>query len=84
MGSAVPVVATAVNGVPGLVQNGTTGLLVPPGEAVALANALRTLLSDPFLAAQFAVAGRARAETHFSVKRVVSQVQAIYDELLAR
>jgi glycosyltransferase involved in cell wall biosynthesis len=54
----VPVVASAVGGIPELVEDGRTGLLVPPGDAPALATALSRLALDPGLSAAFGRAGR--------------------------
>lgn len=57
-----PVVATAVNGIPELVHDGETGLLVPPDDPAALAAALARLLDAPELAARLAAQGRLQAE----------------------
>lgn len=56
----VPVVATQIAGVPELVRDGVSGLIVPPGDEVALAGAIDRLLSDPDLCARMGAAGRAR------------------------
>jgi glycosyltransferase involved in cell wall biosynthesis len=61
MAAGVPVVATAVGGVPELVEAGRSGLLVPPGEAAALADAIGRLLDDPSLRAALAAGGREAA-----------------------
>jgi glycosyltransferase involved in cell wall biosynthesis len=58
MGNGLPCVATAVGGTPEIVDEGTTGLLVPPGEPEPLAAALIQLLSDPDKAERFGRAGR--------------------------
>jgi glycosyltransferase involved in cell wall biosynthesis len=55
------VVATAVGGVGRLVRDGVNGLLVPPGDAAALARAVERLLADPALAARLATAGQEAA-----------------------
>ncbi len=68
LASAVPVIATAVSGVPELVEDGVTGRLVPPGDAAALADALVDLQSDPALAARLAEAGRARVLASFDLR----------------
>ncbi|PYI87357.1 MAG: hypothetical protein DME26_06370 [Verrucomicrobia bacterium] len=78
----VPAVATEVGGVPELIENGVTGLLVPPGDTVALADSIQTLLQDPSLALRMGVAARRRAEEHFSVRRQVDRLQALWSELL--
>ena len=67
-----PVVATDAGGAAEVVEDGRTGLLVPPGDPFALARALRALLDDPDRAARLAEAGRRAAETHFSLERTVA------------
>ena len=79
----VPVVATAVGGVPELVQDGITGLLVPTGDAVSIASALERLLATPELCARMSLAARQRVEAMFSVKRQVDQLLALWSEILA-
>ena len=59
----LPVVATAVGGVPHLLRDGETGLLVPDGDVVAMAAAVRRLLDEPGLAATLSANGRALAES---------------------
>ncbi len=78
----VPVVATAVGGVPELLQDGVTGLLTPTGNAQALASALERLLGDPELRAVMSSAARERAESYFSVERQVDQLLALWSEIL--
>lgn len=67
-----PVVATGAGGVPEIVTDGT-GLLVPPGDAGALAAALTRLLSEPAFAASVARKGREHASTHFTVEMMVDR-----------
>ena len=74
----VPVVATAVGGVPEQVEDHETGLLVPPRDAKALAVAVVQTLTDQALARRIAEAARARAETEFSHKKVIAQIAAVY------
>jgi glycosyltransferase involved in cell wall biosynthesis len=78
-----PVVATAVGGVPELVVDGETGLLVPPEDPVALADAIHRLLSDPVLAVQLGMAGAARARARFNVETTARQLAQLYREVLA-
>src|SRR3989442_4438187 len=68
-GCGVPAVATAVGGVPELIEEGVTGFLTTPGDAGGLADALERLLRDPELAARMGVAARRRAEERFSIRR---------------
>jgi glycosyltransferase involved in cell wall biosynthesis len=65
----VPVVASRVSGVPELVEHGRTGMLVAPGDPLALAIALRRVHSDPVHAARLAAAGRERVREHHDLGR---------------
>lgn len=67
MGKAIPVVTTTVTGGPEIVANGETGLLCPPRDPVALADALAALLADPDRARAMGAAGRLRAERLFDL-----------------
>jgi colanic acid/amylovoran biosynthesis glycosyltransferase len=78
----VPAVATAVGGVPELVEDGVTGLLAPAGDRGALAAALGRLVGDPGLAARMGRAARARAEERFSVRRQVDRLLALWAALV--
>jgi alpha-maltose-1-phosphate synthase len=60
MACGVPCVGTRLEAVPEIVRDGETGLLVPPGDPVALASALDRLLADPVLARAMGARGRAR------------------------
>jgi glycosyltransferase involved in cell wall biosynthesis len=77
-----PVVATPVGGIPEALVDGETGLLVPPNDSEELAKAVVRVLGDRELAQRMAANGRQRAEMHFSVKRMVNDVQALYHDLL--
>ncbi|RDV84839.1 glycosyltransferase family 4 protein [Ammonifex thiophilus] len=83
MAAGKPVVATAVGGIPEVVQEGRTGYLVPPGDAQALARALLSLLESPDRAREMGEAGRKRVEERFSSQRMAQEVMAIYREALA-
>jgi glycosyltransferase involved in cell wall biosynthesis len=82
MAASKPVVATAVGGVGESITHLETGMLVPPGDPVALATAIRTVLSDAPLARRLAAAGKARVERFFTAERMVSRVTDIYDQVL--
>ncbi|HEX5870809.1 MAG TPA: glycosyltransferase family 4 protein [Longimicrobium sp.] len=62
MAAGVPVVATAVGGVPDVVEDGASGILVPAGDPAAMADAVRRLLTDPMLRGRLMAGGRLRAE----------------------
>lgn len=78
-----PVVATTVGGMPDLVDHGTTGFLVPPGDAPALAMALRTLIDNPDLRKEMAAAGL-RKVGGFKAGTVVPRIEQIYADVLTR
>jgi glycosyltransferase involved in cell wall biosynthesis len=84
MAAGRPVVASAVGPIPEIVVDGVTGLLVPPGDAAALAAAITRLLTDPDLAAAFGRAGRARVEAEFGLDTMVARTQALYEELVEK
>jgi glycosyltransferase involved in cell wall biosynthesis len=82
MAMAKAVVAAAVGGVPEIVLDGETGILVPSAAPAPLADAVRSLLDDPARAARLGAAGRARAESTFSLAAHVGGVERVYAELL--
>lgn len=79
-----PVVATRAGGVPEIMADGETGLLVPPGDPAALAQALRGLLNDRSRAEQLAAAGRACAEERFTVDAMVQEMTRAMEEVARR
>ncbi len=78
MAAGLPVVASRVGGLPEAVIDGETGLLVPPGEAAALAHAIARLVADPAQARAFGAAGRARVEACFSMTAMAEGTLAVY------
>ena len=82
MAAGLPVVASAVGGNLEVIADGATGLLVPPGNAEALAQALLRLLADDVLALRVARKGRELVEQRFSFERLTREVGALYEELL--
>ena len=84
MAAGLPVVASDVGGVPELVVDGVTGLLVPPGDPAALAAALERLLADAALRRRLGAAGRERAEERFDVRAARDAHVAVYLAELAR
>lgn len=79
----VPVVATRVGGVPEVILDGDTGLLVVPGDPHALAAAVLALRGDPKTASRLANAARERAMSAFSPDRMVDATLAVYADVLA-
>jgi sugar transferase (PEP-CTERM/EpsH1 system associated) len=82
MAAGLPVVATAVGGTPEVVLDGIIGLLVPPRDPQALAEAITRLLGVPDLRRKMGRAGRERVERHFSIEETVRQTEALYETLL--
>ncbi|AUX24467.1 glycogen synthase [Sorangium cellulosum] len=84
MATGLPVVSTAVGGIPDLVAEGETGLLVPAGAADALASQLAALKADPARAAAMGRRGRALALGRYSAEHMTASYMDIYDALLSR
>lgn len=82
LAAGVPVVASAVGGVPEIIEDGTTGLLVPPGDARALAQAVRVVLTDPQAASRRTRAGRVLVAQKFSRASVTDRLATLYRELI--
>jgi glycosyltransferase involved in cell wall biosynthesis len=78
-----PVVASAVGGIPEMIVDGETGLLVPPSDVPALAAALKRLLLDPTLAARLGEQARARVARLFTPEEQIDRLTAIAGEGLA-
>jgi glycosyltransferase involved in cell wall biosynthesis len=78
----VPVAATAGGGLPELVRDGETGLLVPVGDDAALADAILRLLGDQALAQRLVASARACVESKFAVPSMVAKYVQIYREVL--
>ncbi len=79
---AVPIVATAVGGIPELVETGETGYLVPPGEASLLAICIKSLLLNPEKAHRMGNAARKKIEQRFSIAHQGDQLLALWTELI--
>jgi glycosyltransferase involved in cell wall biosynthesis len=82
MACGVPVVASAVGGVPELVTDGASGLLVPPADPEALAAAILRILDEPDLAAGLSTTALRVISDNFSVERMAAQVSELYARLL--
>lgn len=83
MAAGLPVVATRVGGLPEVVEDNVTGLLVPPDDAHALATALHSFLACPEQARAAGAAGRLRVERHYSMHAMLDAYAGLYDTLLA-
>ncbi len=79
-----PVVATATGGVPEIVRNGETGVLVPPSNPVPLSEAVVNLLRDTPRRMAMGKAGRSRVEAHFTIEIMMSHLSAMYSALLEK
>jgi glycosyltransferase involved in cell wall biosynthesis len=82
MALAKPVIATALGASPEVVEDGATGLLVPPEDPAALARAIEALLKDPARRQGLGAAGRRRAEQRFSLTAHVRAVEQVYRAVL--
>jgi glycosyltransferase involved in cell wall biosynthesis len=77
-----PVIATDLEGMPELISHGETGLLVPPRDPTAMAEAMLRVIGDPALAQAMARAGRARVVAHFSLHAKIDATEALYRRLV--
>jgi glycosyltransferase involved in cell wall biosynthesis len=82
MASGLPVVATNVGGNPELMRDGETGLLVPPADPIAIANAVRLYLENPQKQRNHGMAGRRIVEKQFSLGAMVDGYLSVYDAVL--
>ena len=83
MAMRTPVVATAVGGIPEIVQDGETGLLVPHGDVDALCGAIGRLIEDADLRRTLADRGRRIVEERFTPDVLTEKVEAVYQDVLA-
>jgi colanic acid/amylovoran biosynthesis glycosyltransferase len=81
MARAVPVVTTAVSGIPELVSDGIDGLCVPPRSPQALASAIASLMDSPERARELGLAGRAKVERDFSMETNVALVRSLLEKV---
>jgi glycosyltransferase involved in cell wall biosynthesis len=79
----LPVVASNVHGLPDVVHDGSSGLLVPPGDVEALAGAIDRLAGDPGLRAAMGRAGRKLVEERYDWEQNTAQMEALYQQLVA-
>jgi len=84
MATGKPVVSTTVAGIPELVANGENGLLVPPRDARALANAMEQLARDENLRGDFGRAGRLRIEQKFTIEKTIEPLLERFEQITER
>lgn len=82
MASGIPVVATKVGGIPEVIVNGESGLLVPAGDPQAIATAVLGILRSPDKGQKMAQAARARVNRKFSLEAMIRGIETIYEKLL--
>lgn len=82
--SGCPIVATRVGAIPESVDDGVTGILVPPRDAKAAADAILKLLNDDSLRLKMGKAARKRVEENFSLERWVNETIEVYEKALAK
>ena len=83
MEASLPVVATKVGGIPDIVVDAETGILVPPRDPNQLSAALGRLLRDPEIAQRMGEAGQARRRSEFDLSQTVARIEDLYEELYA-
>lgn len=83
MAAGLPVVASSVGGIPEIVDSGVTGILVPPGNAAALAEGISSLLADRPCLARMSEAARVRADSRFSTTAWTERLAVVYEDVIA-
>jgi glycosyltransferase involved in cell wall biosynthesis len=81
LAAGLPTIASKVGGIPEIIKDGETGLLIPPHDADSLSTTLTRLLSDPTFARQLGEAGQTFARNHYDVRNMVQANEALYMEL---
>jgi glycosyltransferase involved in cell wall biosynthesis len=79
MNLGVPVVSSSISGIPELIEDGVSGLLVPPADAQKLADAIERLLKNDKLAQSLAAAGKVRIEQEFNIKDTVDRLIEVFN-----
>jgi len=83
MSYGIPAIASRVGGIPDIIEDGVSGLLVPPADPRALAQAIERVARDPAYAQRLAEGGRERLRTHFSWDVITAKWEAVYSEIAA-
>lgn len=81
MAMGLPVVATRLAGAPEVIEDGRTGVLLPPGDSASLAAALARLAADRAQLSRLAAAGAAHVRSHFTVERAAAEVALVYEQV---
>lgn len=84
MAAGIPIIATRVDGIPEDVQHNVSGILVPPGDAPALANAIRTLLTNPALARRMGLAARKQFTKAHGARRVTFALRTFINDVIVQ
>lgn len=84
MAMGLPVIGSEIGGIPELIEDGINGKLFPPGDSVALSNAIIELLSDKKKMMRMGTAARKKYETHFHQSEMIKSVDNLYRKLLKR
>jgi glycosyltransferase involved in cell wall biosynthesis len=84
MAAGLPVVSTTVNGIPEAVEHEQSGLLVPPSDPAALADAIERVAADPALRARMGETGRRRYEEQFTLERMIDRFEELYSQAAGR
>lgn len=84
MAMAKPIVATSVGGIPEVIENGKDGILVPPKDPEALADAIIYLLRNKEKAKEMGIAAMKKVEEQYSASVVVRKLEQLYEELLSK
>jgi glycosyltransferase involved in cell wall biosynthesis len=84
MAAGLPVIGSRVGGLPEVVADGENGLLIPPRDAGALADALERLLADPAGAQALGDHARRHVREHFTLERLGREINEIYEELVEK
>ncbi len=79
-----PVIATSAGALPEIVEDGVSGVIVPPGDSVALAKAIAELIQDPERCLQMGEAGATRIQERFSWRRTAEETLELYEEVVSR
>ena len=84
MAAGKPVIATDGGGVPEIVEDGKTGILVPMNDVPAMAEAISLLIADPILGKEMGARGRARVKDHFSIEQTARNVEKVYLTMISQ